>query len=158
MVVTAAEVGVMRGASPLTLMLSETWPTWRMTFCVVVWATRTSTLSMVVVLKPWRPTLISYIPMGRPGKVKLPVSEVVVLRARLLLSSRISTEAPRAAAPVGSVTSPVMVPLVLCPAANEASKQGEREEISRTHGNRLLKGWVSRIERWFLEAANVSLS
>src|SRR6266446_1216543 len=77
-------------------------------------ATCSSTLLSVSFLKPVLITVTVYVPGSSSGNEKLPCSLVVVLRVAVVRSLVTLTVAPGTAAPLGSVTDPVIRPVIFC--------------------------------------------
>src|SRR5262245_45970759 len=76
----------------------------------------------VKTLKPGAVTLILYVPGGSDGIRYVPVSFVTALRARPVPRFCASTAAFTTAAPLGSETSPSIVPVVCASAPKEPNK------------------------------------
>ena len=100
----------------VTSIVSETEPTSMRMLTVEVTPTFTSWALILVARKPVRVAEIVYEPGVKLEKMYWPSSLAVVLRAILVVLSTITTVAPLTAAPDGSVTTPLTVPVeTACP-------------------------------------------
>jgi len=87
---------------------------------VWVCATRSTTFSALAVRNPGAETRIVYEPAGKYGSVYVPVDVVVVFVSTRVAEFVAMMLAPGTAAPVGSVTVPVTVPIGPCPKTEAA--------------------------------------
>src|SRR6266851_943665 len=97
-----------------TSTISEMAPMSILMLSVVTSATCSSTFFSISFLKPVLFSDSVYVPASSSGNEKLPCSLVAALRVAPVRSLTIVFDAPATTAPLGSVTVPVMVPVVFC--------------------------------------------